>query len=303
MMMVKPWEPLQLKVVVTQAAEHCLLEEIMRERDLLHGLMNNIPDLIWFKDGNGRFTRVNRSALRFFGASDPSLLIRKSASDFFRADEAGEIEAEEQTIRLQRTATSRIHKLHSSDGAIRWMSTTKAPILERNGDLAAVVGVSRDVTQQKQAELALHESEERYRQIVETTVEGVWILNEHLYGPFCQPQNGPHARLQRRRNGRAGNRRLPHRRGPEIADRAVPAAPPRREHSLDRGFAAEKKGWRRALGDRRQQPDAGFVGTAHRHALHVHGHYGAESTRRAIQTGAEAGSRGPLRGRRGARFQ
>ena len=177
----KPWEPLQLKFTITQAAQHCLLEkEIMRERDLLHGLMDHIPDLIWFKDAKGQFTRVNNSTARFFGVNEPSLVIGKSASDFFRPEEAREIEAEERGIRLERTATNRIHKLHWSDGVGRWMSTTKAPIAEKSGEVTALVGVSRDVTDQKEAELALQESEERYRQIVETTEEGVWIFDENL---------------------------------------------------------------------------------------------------------------------------
>ena len=181
----KPWEPLQLKFTITQAAQHCLLEkEIMRERDLLHGLMDHIPDLIWFKDAKGQFTRVNNSTARFFGVNEPSLVIGKSASDFFRQEEAWEIEVEEQCIRQGRAATNRIHKLHWSDGVARWMSTTKAPILEKSGEVTALVGVSRDVTDQKEAELALHESEERYRQIVETTEEGVWIFDENLRTVF-----------------------------------------------------------------------------------------------------------------------
>ena len=57
-------------------------------------------------------------------------------------------------------------------------------MLERSGGVAAIVGVSRDVTQQKHAEMALQQSEEKYRQIVETTAEGVWIFDELLQTVF-----------------------------------------------------------------------------------------------------------------------
>jgi two-component system cell cycle sensor histidine kinase/response regulator CckA len=182
----KPWEPSQLKVTVAKAAEYWLLmKQMERERDLLHGLMDNIPDAIWFKDTGGRYTQVNKTAASFLGVSDPSVVAGKSAFDFFPVDEAREIQAEEETIvRLERAASNRIQKLHWNDGVTRWMSTTKAPILERNHEVAALVGVARDVTEQKDAELALYESEKRYRQIVETAAEGVWIFDERLRTVF-----------------------------------------------------------------------------------------------------------------------
>ena len=182
----KPWEPSQLRVIVLKAAEHCLLlKKMERERVLMHGLMHSIPDAIWFKDTGGLYTQVNKTAASFLGVSDPSLVIGKSVFDFFPADEAREIQQEEETIvRLGRPATNRIQKLHWKDGVTRWISTTKAPILERNREVTALVGVSRDVTEQKHAELALHESEERYRQIVETAAEGVWIFDERLRTVF-----------------------------------------------------------------------------------------------------------------------
>jgi PAS domain S-box-containing protein len=178
----KPWEPLEFKITVIKAAEHCrLMHEVMRERDLLHALMDNFPDAIWFRDSAGQFTRVNKAAASFLGVSEPSHVIGKSISDFYPPEVAMQIRAEEeQIIRLGCPEINKIELFRLQNGTIRWLSTTKAPVIEKSGALAALVGVSRDVTEQKQAELALRQSEEKYRQIVETAAEGVWIFDEHF---------------------------------------------------------------------------------------------------------------------------
>jgi PAS domain S-box-containing protein len=175
----KPWEPLELRVAVIKAAEHCVLKaEVERERNLLHALMDNIPDAIWFKDKAGRFTEVNKAAASLLGVSNPSEVIGRTIFDFLPPEQGREIHAREQEIiRLSRAEANRIQELHFKSVGARWMSTTRAPVLERTGGVAAVVGVSRDVTEQKHAEVALQQSEEKYRQMVETAAEGVWIVD------------------------------------------------------------------------------------------------------------------------------
>ena len=182
----KPWDPLDLKVTVIKAAEHCrLMREVIHERDLLHALMDNIPDAIWFRNSAGQFTRVNKAAASLLGAADPFQAIGKTLSDFYTPEIAEEIRIEEdQIVRLGRAETNGIKEIRLKNGTIRWLSTTKAPIFERDGGVAALVGVSRDVTEQKQAELALQQSEEKYRQIVETAAEGVWIFDERFRTVF-----------------------------------------------------------------------------------------------------------------------
>lgn len=176
----KPWEPRDFKTAVLKAAEHCgLTKEAAHERHLLHALMNNIPDAIWFEDARGSFTGVNRAAAEFLGAKDSSLIIGKKFSQFLNAEEARLIQSEEENvIRLRQARTNQIRQIHWKEAGPRWMSTTTAPVVEGSGEVVGLVGVSRDITDQKEAELALEQSEERYRKIVETASEGIWILDE-----------------------------------------------------------------------------------------------------------------------------
>ena len=136
---------IELRVAVIKAAEHCLLmKELERERNLLHALMDNLPDAIWFKDNASRLTQVNKAAAAMLDAGDPSAVPwEKLFSNFFHREQAREIQAQEQKIiRTGRADTNQVQELRFNGNGTRWMSTTRAPVLERTGGVAAIVGVS-----------------------------------------------------------------------------------------------------------------------------------------------------------------
>ena len=64
------------------------------------------------------------------------------------------------------------------DGSIRWLHTWGHALLDERGQVARMLGVCQDVTEQKFAEEQLRESERRYRLIVEDADEGIWIGDE-----------------------------------------------------------------------------------------------------------------------------
>jgi len=73
-----------------------------------------------------------------------------------------------------------IHK----DTSVRWIESKIIPTKDEKGTLIHIDGVSRDITAAKAAEAQLKLSEQRYRQIVETAQEGIWILDENMITTF-----------------------------------------------------------------------------------------------------------------------
>ncbi|NEO85964.1 MAG: EAL domain-containing protein [Spirulina sp. SIO3F2] len=77
---------------------------------------------------------------------------------------------------------------YRKDGTAFWNELYVAPIFSERGHLTHFVGIQNDITQRYQAELALQASEEKYRRIVETTTEGIWIVNQSGQTSFVNQQ-------------------------------------------------------------------------------------------------------------------
>jgi PAS domain S-box-containing protein len=186
----KPWEPLELRLTITQAATHYkLVQELNLERLHFQQLMDNIPDVIYFKDSSGCFTRVNKAKAALIGVTDPSELIGKGDWQFFSHEEASRIQAEDDVVILRGEAVvDELHSFTPPDGRPRWFSTSKVPLSEEMG--GGLVGLSRDITLRKHAEERLQEvvsklveaekdKREFCAQVVLAVTEGALHLVEH----------------------------------------------------------------------------------------------------------------------------
>ena len=169
----KPWEPLKLKAQVDAAAVHFkLVKEVEKERNLLRALMENSPDLIFFKDRDSRFTRVNHSQAQSFGVMDAAECIGQSDADYFEPADALRWRGEEQELlRSGRGQVDQVERFEKPQGEVCWRSTTKVPMFDRAGQVSGIAGISRDITALKKSEEGLREQNERNRMILETAYD------------------------------------------------------------------------------------------------------------------------------------
>jgi PAS domain S-box-containing protein len=168
-----------MQSVMRDITERRYMEDALaHERDLLHTLMDNIPDGIYFKDAASRFTRVNRAQAQMLGVNDPTEAIGKMDFDFFRAELARDFYADEQEIvKSGQPLIDKVEGVKEPDGQFRWVSATKAPVLDRQGRVTGIVGISRDITERKRAEEALARSEAFNRRLVEASPVGILYLD------------------------------------------------------------------------------------------------------------------------------
>jgi len=137
-------------------------EALAQEQYRLSTLMANMPDNIYFKDTESQFIRINEAMAEWFGLSHPREAIGKTDFDFFTEEHAqSAFEDEKEVMKSGLSLVSKEEKETWPDGRETWVSTTKLPLRDRNGQIVGTFGVSRDITQHKQAEeeLARHAEE------------------------------------------------------------------------------------------------------------------------------------------------
>jgi diguanylate cyclase (GGDEF)-like protein/PAS domain S-box-containing protein len=152
---------------------------LAEERNLLATLLDNIPDMIYFKDAQSRIIRSNQAHARRVGMNDPAQMIGKTDFDLFAEEHAREAYEDEQAImRTGQPLVDKEEKETFLDGHALWVSTTKMPRRDQQGRIIGTFGISRDITERILAAEALRGSEDRYHRLVETLPIGVIIHSQ-----------------------------------------------------------------------------------------------------------------------------
>jgi len=156
----KPWNEQDLRFKVAQAANHYRLSrELDAERQLLHDLMDNSPDGIYFKDRDLRFRRANRAFASWVGHTSDRL-VGESLDDL--GDVIQDVPAlsglERAVLQKGEPVLDVLTEFRDETGS-RWVSEVRAPIRNFAGEVEGLVGISRDVTTQHLLEQQLLQSQ------------------------------------------------------------------------------------------------------------------------------------------------
>ncbi|HTH16882.1 MAG TPA: ATP-binding protein [Magnetospirillum sp.] len=173
----KPWNPLELKVVVRTAADRWLLGRTLEhERNLLRALMENVPDAIFFKDRTLHFTRVNPVQAALLGVSGSNEAVGHMLGDLLAPECAALVEEQERDI-IERgePVVDRVESVSDPSGATNWYSITKVPIRDHD-QVVGLVGIARDITKRKQAEDYLRRAHDELQRAVEERTR--WLRQE-----------------------------------------------------------------------------------------------------------------------------
>jgi PAS domain S-box-containing protein len=142
---------------------------------ILSLLMDTIPDRIYFKDLESRFVRNNAAHARAFGAT-PQECIGRTDADFFSREHAARARADEQEIiRTGRPVIGKVERLTMRDGKQGWGSTTKLPWRDADGKIIGTFGLTRDITETKDAEEKLTEERTLLRTIIDQLPSRLYV--------------------------------------------------------------------------------------------------------------------------------
>jgi PAS domain S-box-containing protein len=158
--------------------------ELENQKRLLRSIIDVIPDLIFYKDyksSSGLYLGCNRAFANDYVGLDQKDIIGRTDVDFIKNKGLARF-FRNQDVEVLKTGSTLTNEetVDMADGSIRDIETIKTPFFDENGELAGLVGVSRDITGRKRTEKALKESEEKYRSIVENIQDTVLVHNSDL---------------------------------------------------------------------------------------------------------------------------
>jgi diguanylate cyclase (GGDEF)-like protein/PAS domain S-box-containing protein len=160
-------------------------EETLRR---LAAMVATSTDAIMAVDLDGLILTWNAGAEQMYGYSAEEV-IGQSLRTIVPPDRSNET-----TVALERVRHGEPEQIETvrkrKDGSLVEVSISLSPLVDASGKVIASTGIHRDISTAKRAAQALRASEERYRRIVETAFEGVWILDSDNRTTFVNRRMG-----------------------------------------------------------------------------------------------------------------
>ncbi|HEY9245430.1 MAG TPA: PAS domain S-box protein [Candidatus Methanoperedens sp.] len=138
-------------------------------------LLENLPQKIFHKDKNSVYVSCNNNYARDLKIR-PDEIIGKTDYDFYTTALAEKYRADDKRI-MESGKTEYIEEKYMQNGQEVFVQTAKTPLKDENGNTTGILGIFWDITDRKQIEEALMESEKRYRTIIEFSNDLIWILD------------------------------------------------------------------------------------------------------------------------------
>ncbi|HEY9848392.1 MAG TPA: PAS domain S-box protein [Leptolyngbyaceae cyanobacterium] len=167
------------------------IEQEWNEREeRLRNLINSAPFLLWTTDSNGLCNFLNQGWLDFTGRS----LEEELGHGWMKNIHSEDVQFYKDTYFsaiANRQCFEIVYRLKRYDGEYRWILDKGTPWFNKTGVFEGYIGSCFDITKQKQAQEALGENEERFRQMAENINEVFWLanaeLNQFFYiSPACE---------------------------------------------------------------------------------------------------------------------
>ena len=162
--------------IITDITKHKRLDIALEESERrLLSIIENLGAGLGIQDKNGVYTYVNPARAKMLG-NKPEEMIGKPATSFIHKDSLAKRDAEIAKRRRGESSTYEIN-LVSKDGRTVPVQAIGTPLLDEKGEFAGSYGLIVDLTERKQMEELLQESEERFRGIAERSYDGIFTVN------------------------------------------------------------------------------------------------------------------------------
>ena len=156
-------------------AARTALNALRESEERFSRFMQQFPGMAWIKDAKGRYVYANETALRAFGITKADLY-GKTDDEVFSPESARQFKEHDRLAVESGTGRQFLESLVEADG-IHYSIVSKFPISDARGQTALIGGMAIDVTEQKQAEVALRRRMEFDEAVMSNMAEGLFTVD------------------------------------------------------------------------------------------------------------------------------
>ena len=152
------------------------VEELSHTQNTMDAFMKHAPAAMYIKDKEGKFIQFNDKMLSMTNTANQTI-INKTANDIFSSDIAAQHGINDEAILKTGTSISYEEIIHHGNQENYYLST-KFPIIDSDGSINEIGGISVDITPINQYQKKLQESEKRFKDLMESAPDAIVLVDE-----------------------------------------------------------------------------------------------------------------------------
>ncbi|MBF2065824.1 MAG: PAS domain S-box protein [Calothrix sp. C42_A2020_038] len=158
-------------------ARKAMENELRQSLAILNAINQTTPTFIYVKDRDGKFLMANPATLEAIGKSETEVIGKTDLEFLADREQALMVMENDRSVMIHGQVQVFEETVQFPKGTHTYISS-KSPYYDDNGNIIGLIGVSIDVTERKQIEAKLAESENLYRTLAEASSQFVWLLDK-----------------------------------------------------------------------------------------------------------------------------
>jgi PAS domain S-box-containing protein len=156
--------------IVKDITERKIAEEnVKNAKDELQIILDSVPAIIFYKDIEGRFIRVNKTLANSLQVPIKDI-VGKTTEELFPKEQAENMRKDDQEVIVSEKAKRDIIQPFTTPDGIRWLLTDKIPYKDKKGEITGVIGLAKDITGERKSEEELRQSYQKLKKTMNATI-------------------------------------------------------------------------------------------------------------------------------------
>jgi PAS domain S-box-containing protein len=142
-----------ITVTYNTAKINQMLDQLSDDQETMQTIIDNIPRAVFWKDKDLKFQGCNRIFADVAGLKSPRDLVGKTDYDMPWKEHGDAYRADDVSVMNSRKARLDLEERNvNSEGVESWVMVSKVPVMNKHGEVVAVLGMFEDITQRKRKE-------------------------------------------------------------------------------------------------------------------------------------------------------